>query len=238
MNWIIVREEELNAEKIVSLRDKRHQHIKSILKKNPGDSLQVVIPNLGNFFFRIIEIHESYSTLEREKSLQTELEPLPIHCFFSLPRPQTAKKILHLAGAYGIQSLSFFATETKNKEYWTSPVYTKEWIDWIETGMSQTGNNRTPKIIFGQNQNWKQYLESWQGEVIVLDRMGDLDSKTMAQSIGSEKQSLFVFGPESGWKPDDLDFFSKRNYLLYTLGRINLRTEFAFSSLLYLLFKN
>lgn len=238
MNWIIISEEELNSERMVSIRDQRHQHIKAILKKNTGDFVQVVIPNVGNFSFLIQEIGETQTILVEAEKRSNVLNPLSVHCFFSLPRPQTTKKILHLAGAYGIESIFFFATETKNKEYWTSPIYKTEWKEWMQTGMSQTGNFREPVVNMAQTENWKHHLEHWPGKVIILDRMGKSDIQNSIQENEVGSKPLYVFGSESGWKPSDLEFFSKQNFLVRTLGNINLRTEFAFSSLLYLLFKN
>ncbi|MCW7504204.1 RsmE family RNA methyltransferase [Leptospira paudalimensis] len=238
MNWILIQKGEIHFDESVTLTDDRHIHIRTILKKRPDDEVQVVIQNEGNFMFRVLQITETESILIKKESLSLILNPLPIHCFFSLPRPQTAKKILHLAGAYGINSLHFFATETKNKEYWTSPVYTKDWNQWVHTGMSQTGNVHFPMVQFGQKKNWKEFLETWEGNVIVLDRMGEFDLKTYKEPLDQRQNTLFVFGPESGWNENDMKYFDQLTFKTITLGNINLRTEFAFSSLLYLLFRN
>lgn len=238
MNWILIQKEELRIDESVSLTDERHNHIRTILKKRPDDEVQVVIQNEGNFVFRVLQIKETESILIKKESLSLTFNPLPIHCFFSLPRPQTAKKILHLAGAYGINSLSFFATETKNKQYWTSPIYTKDWNQWIYTGMSQTGNAHFPMVQFGQKKNWKEFLATWDGNVFVMDRIGKFDIKTDKEPLDHLQNTLFVFGPESGWNEDDMKYFNQLQYKTMTLGNINLRTEFAFSSLLYFLFRN
>ncbi|XDD47980.1 RsmE family RNA methyltransferase [Leptospira sp. WS39.C2] len=238
MNWVIVPKEELHNNNSVILRDGRFIHIKTILKKEVGETIQVVVPNLGNFTFLISELKDTEVKIQLKENISFLFSRLKSNCFFSLPRPQTTKKILHLAGAYGINSLSFFATETKNKEYWTSPIYTNEWEKEIYTGMSQTGNFHNPSIKFGQKENWRTYLESWEGDVFILDRSGNLDVKELIQTNISNDTSLFVFGPESGWKVMDMEFFQKQKFKIVSLGNINLRTEFAFSSLLYILFKN
>ncbi|MCW7492287.1 RsmE family RNA methyltransferase [Leptospira sp. 2 VSF19] len=236
MNWILVYERELQQNLFVNLTDQRHTHIQTVLKKKSEDQVQVVVPNLGNFLFKIKTISDSFTTLEKLSLLPETLKPLPIHTFFSLPRPQTGKKLLHLAGAYGVQSVFFYATETKNKEYWTSPVYTKETLSHLETGLSQTGNSRLPIVVRERTISWKFFLKDWDGKIFVLDREGiDFQSIIKTQTEFSN-QSLFVFGPESGWKPEDLLFFRENNFPLISLGKINLRTEFAYSALLHQLF--
>lgn len=238
MNWIVIETSEINSETSVLVSGPRHEHIKNILKKKEGDLVQVVIPNVGNFRFQVIRLAENETVLKEVEVLPRALSPLSIKCFFSLPRPQTAKKILHLAGAYGIESVFFFATETKNKEYWTSPVYTKEGNDLLFTGMSQTGNCQMPKVHMGKNENWKTFLESYPGIVQILDRVGTKEIEIPREQREPTNKQLFVFGPESGWKESDWEFFKRYSLDTVSLGNINLRTEFAFSSLLYFLFKN
>ncbi|TGL90617.1 RsmE family RNA methyltransferase [Leptospira congkakensis] len=236
MNWILVYETELKNKQIVHLTGERFLHIRTILKKTPEDNVQVVIPGSGNFLFKIQSISDSFVSLEKLETLQDEFQSLGIHTFFSLPRPQTGKKLLHLSGAYGVDSVYFYATESKNKEYWTSPVYTKETVSYLETGLSQTGNSRLPNLNLAKSLAWKPFLKSWKGEVLVLDREGDEFLNDCLESKESIQNFLFVFGPESGWKPDDIMFFKECGFKLISLGKINLRTEFAYSALLYQLF--
>ncbi|TGL14308.1 RsmE family RNA methyltransferase [Leptospira meyeri] len=236
MNWILVYEKELIQNHIVILTGERHTHIRTILKKDKEDTIQVVIPFSGNFLFKIQSTNETSTTLEKSNSLPNILKPLPIHIFFSLPRPQTGKKILHLCGAYGVNSVYFHTTESKNKEYWTSPVYTKDTISYLETGLSQTGNHILTNLHLAQSVSWKPFLKAWKGKVIVLDREGENLAEGIDKIQKSFEEILFVFGPESGWKPDDLLFFKESGFMLVSLGKINLRTEFAFSALLHQLF--
>ncbi|MCT8332644.1 RsmE family RNA methyltransferase [Leptospira sp. 85282-16] len=236
MNWILIYEEELVQNHFIQLSDERHTHIRTILKKITNDQIQVVIPGSGNYIFKIQSISESSTTLEKVNPIPNVLKPLLIHTFFSLPRPQTGKKIFHLSGAYGVDSIYFYATETKNKEFWTSPVYTKESASYLETGLSQTGNSRLPFVIQEKSFLWKNFLKDWKGNVFVLDREGENCQSIFKSKNGFLETNLYVFGPESGWKPDDLLFFHENNFQIVSLGKINLRTEFAYSALLHHLF--
>ncbi|MCW7470629.1 RsmE family RNA methyltransferase [Leptospira kanakyensis] len=236
MNWVLVYEEELNSNHLVQLTDERHTHIRTILKKDKEDKVQVVIPGSGNYLFQIQSISDSSTTLEKIGSLPDVLNPLSIHTFFSLPRPQTGKKLLHLSGAYGVNSVYFYATESKNKEYWTSPVYSKDTLSYLETGLCQTGNHRLPNLTLAKSLPWKPFLKSWKGKIFVLDREGEDSPSIFLDSIKTEEEVLFVFGPESGWKSEDILFFKDCGITMVSLGKINLRTEFAYSAFLHLLF--
>ncbi|PJZ85904.1 RsmE family RNA methyltransferase [Leptospira harrisiae] len=236
MNWILIYQKELIHNHSVNLTGERHTHIRSILKKEKDETIQVVVPFSGNYLFKITSISESETRLEISNSIPDILKPLAIQTFFSLPRPQTGKKILHLSGAYGVTSVFFYATESKNKEYWTSPVYTKDSISYLETGLSQTGNNKLPNLHLSQSEPWKPFLKSWKGTVLILDREGEFFSNNAPEIQKSWDDLLFVFGPESGWKPGDILFFKECEFKLLSLGKINLRTEFAYSALLHQLF--
>lgn len=238
MNWIVVYDNELNSDGLAQIDGERHTHIKSILKKGIGDTIQVVIPNSGNFLFYIQSTTEKTTVIQKGNTIPDVLNPLRIQTFFSLPRPQTAKKLLHLAGAYGVETLYFYTTETKNKEYWTSPVYHKDTVSYLETGLSQTGNSRLPSLVMEKTLSWKQFLKSWKGNVLILDREGREFILPLTELKNTAKDLLFVFGPESGWKTDDILFFQESGFLMMSLGKINLRTEFAYSALLHQLFKS
>ncbi|TGK91604.1 RsmE family RNA methyltransferase [Leptospira brenneri] len=236
MNWILVYEKELNSNHLIQLTGERHLHIQTILKKNLNESIQVVIPGSGNYLFQVHSISENSTTLEKTESLPNVLKPLDVKIFFSLPRPQTGKKLLHLSGGYGVHSVYFFGTDSKNKEYWTSPVYGKDLNSYLETGMSQTGNSQFPNVHAEKNASWRSFLKSWKGKVVVLDREGETLSKDFLNLKETEEKFLFVFGPESGWKPDEILFFKESGFKILSLGKINLRTEFAYSAFLHQLF--
>ncbi|EMY68894.1 RsmE family RNA methyltransferase [Leptospira vanthielii] len=236
MNWILVYEKEIDTNHLVHLTGERHNHIQTILKKGVGETVQVVVPGSGNYIFRIQSTADILTTIQKEISLPEVLRPLELQTFFSLPRPQTAKKLFHLSGAYGVNSLYFYATETKNKEYWTSPVYSKDTVSYLETGLSQTGNSRFPSVIQERTQSWKHFLKTWRGVVLVLDREGEDFCSYVKEQSERFKETLFVFGPESGWKPEDILFFKESGFQLMSLGKINLRTEFAYSALLHQIF--
>lgn len=92
MNWIVIEASEISSEQSVHITGLRHHHIVSILKKKASESVLVVVPGIGNFRYQVEGISNHETILKAEENLPRVLEPLPIHCLFSLPRPQTAKK--------------------------------------------------------------------------------------------------------------------------------------------------
>ncbi|MDF3820524.1 16S rRNA (uracil(1498)-N(3))-methyltransferase [Leptospira sp. 96542] len=241
MNWIVIKPSEIIDQQNIQIlnTDLRFQHIQNILKKQIGETVKVVVLNVGNFLFRICQFDNKVIVLEKETQLETELRTVPIHTFLSLPRPQTGKKILHLTACYGISEVTFQSTQTKNKEYWTSPVYGKEMDLHLESGYAQTGNICPVAVRLFKTGDWKKNLPMNGKQIYALDRSGEsLQKEIKISQISTDEKPYFLFGPESGWLDNDLEFFRTMEIPILSLGKINLRTEFAYHALIHQCFIN
>ncbi len=154
MNWILIVPEDQTGESAFSLRNERHSHIQSILKKGIGDSIKLILLNQGHFLGRIDFQNQNETVIKLESSVSYPDFTPNITTVCILPRPQTGKKILHLAGCYGVDSL-FWIPDGKSKEYLTSPVYNQnESFRYLYEGMMQSGNFRLPKIELERRTDW------------------------------------------------------------------------------------
>lgn len=230
MNWLLVSHSEKISDDTFCVTGVKHSHIQNILQKKLGDHIKLTIENLGNFVGEIILIAKNQTNIRIKAGSEFQFNPFPISVAVALQRPQTGKKILHLSGCFGVQSLLWYSHETKSKEYFTSPVYNQAANEFLFDGMMQSGNFLTPKIELLKNKFW-DYLDRETKTIYVLDREGTPLSETKEKiNIGN---SLFVFGPESGYTDLDFDRFQKLNVQIISLNKINLRTEFAYSILLH-----
>jgi RsmE family RNA methyltransferase len=229
LNWILIVPEDQTGESAFSLRNERHSHIQSILKKGIGDSIKLILLNQGHFLGRIDFQNQSETVIKLESSISYPDFTPNITTVCILPRPQTGKKILHLAGCYGVDSL-FWIPDGKSKEYLTSPVYNQnESFRYLYEGMMQSGNFRLPKIEIERRTDWlSKFSDS--GNLFAMDRNGE---NIRTRNFLSEEKHIFLFGPESGWKEKDYESFKERNIPLISLSKVNLRTEYAYSTLLH-----
>lgn len=237
MNWIVITKEDDFSVDSIRIYGKRKFHIQEILKKKVGDTLRVLVPGISKGIYQIREMGRDFVTV-----FPFRLEEFPklgqlchLHVYFALPRPQTGKKILHLAGLYGIGHLSFIFPHSKNKEFLTSPLYNGGESVEIFDGMSQSGNPHPPTL---------QYLKSMSDffelispkDTIIFDPMGVPYADFADQIAGSGNATnvcKFVFGPESGFLEAEIDRFREENLPIAKLGNVILRTEYAFHAFLH-----
>jgi hypothetical protein len=165
------------------------RHIKNFLPHLP--QLRAVLPGEGPGIFTISNLEsenvEGKFILDgKEKNPNLYFPSLEI--WMPLPRPQTGKKIFHILGAFGVQSVHFFLPDPKNRGYLTSGLYRgltgNEILDSakkntqtasqnlklnpeipdipedIKTGMSQTGSWIIPHLdIIHENFSYLQYYQ-------------------------------------------------------------------------------
>jgi len=236
LNWIVISETEELGSSRYCISGEKNTHLLEILKKESKDQIRVILPNKkrGKLVLESIGKEKSIGHFlpEEEKNL-----PLfsNIEIIFALPRPQTGKKIFHLAGVYGISKLILTNPYAKNKEFWTSPLYNGGEIKEIESGMSQSGNIYLPKLEYNKESNWYKELIHNPKQIYILDPTGvpyEKMKSTVLEQSNTEKL-FFCFGPESGWSESDLENFRKHSFSIVSLGSVILRTEYAFHAFLH-----
>ncbi|TGN08194.1 RsmE family RNA methyltransferase [Leptospira ilyithenensis] len=237
MNWIVLSEEDELSSSRYRISGEKNTHLSEILKKGSKDQIRVILPDKkkGTLILESTGKEESIGYFLQEE--KEENPPLfsNIETILALPRPQTGKKILHLAGVYGVPKLVFTNPYAKNKEFWTSPVYNGGERKELESGMSQSGNIYFPKLEYNKNPNWFKDRVSNPDRIYIFDKTGisyESFRETIPNRLHQEKLS-FCFGPESGWSESDLEIFKKLSFSIVSLGSVILRTEFAFHAFLH-----
>ncbi len=237
MNWIIITEEDEFSEERIRIYGKRNFHIQEILKKKVGDTIRLLVPGICKGLFQVQLINQDFVTVIPSFLEDfTKQSPLRlVHVYFALPRPQTGKKILHLAGLYGIGQLTFIFPHSKNKEYLTSPLYKGGETTEIFDGMSQSGNPHPPSLKYLKSMS-EFYEVMDPTDTIVFDPKGEPFSKfsnmITCRNVASNV-SKFVFGPESGFLADEIEIFQQKRIPIAKLGNVILRTEYAFHAFLH-----
>jgi 16S rRNA (uracil1498-N3)-methyltransferase len=237
MNWIILEESEKISEFTYLLKSLKSDHILFILKKTIGDDIRIILPNKLQGKAKIINsdpnsvlvelIVEDNLYFDKNSILSRTSIVLP------LPRPQTGKKILHLAGCFGINDVNFLLPDSKNRQYLTSPVYSKSGL-WkeIKTGMEQSGNYRIPSATL-IHKSILDYFNSIENKNRItfdsngIDSFYSLKQRESFNEITLDSSNIILtFGAESGFTEKEISFLNI-NSLVLNLGSTILRTEFA-----------
>ncbi|WP_061218637.1 16S rRNA (uracil(1498)-N(3))-methyltransferase [Leptospira weilii] len=248
MNLLICKEEwRIAKSNRFSIQDpEKIQHICNILNKREGARLKagLIDTSLGKF---ILEKIESNRIVGIYKPILVPTPRFPeVHILLAINRPPTVRKILQLAGTWGVSSIHFFVSRNSRREYLTSPVWNSIEIESeLLKGMEQGKNIFLPKIHFDFKNRLETVLQEKFKKIgftfrFVLDRRGT----TLPQIIEEKKSDLnfeipsrtpqvFVaIGPESGFVRNEIDLWKRFDFKELNLSSQVLRTETAVAFLL------
>lgn len=219
---------------VIKPSDPRAQHIKQVLRMGQGDTLFVGIVNGPRGKATIIaaepnkDIHLSIDW--ERKSPQR----LPISLLVGLPRPQTARKILHECTALGIERIIFFQSDKGEPSYRDSKLWhTDEWRRQLLSGAEQAFSTTLPEVVHTASLNCvfeSHVVElsprlSWGLDIYAAT--GSFTEKLYATDLTFADSSLVAVGPERGWSTTEREALHQQGIELLHFGERVLRTETA-----------
>ncbi|EMO04795.1 RNA methyltransferase domain protein, partial [Leptospira interrogans serovar Icterohaemorrhagiae str. Verdun HP] len=124
------------------------------MNKREGDRLKagLIDTDLGQFFLEKINKNQIVGIY---KPILVPRPRFPeVHILMAINRPPTIRKILQLAGTWGVTSIHFFISKNSRKDYLTSPIWNQNEIESeLLEGMEQGKDIFLPKVCFDlQNQ--------------------------------------------------------------------------------------
>lgn len=234
MNIIILLESDKKDDGVYHLSDERAEHIRSILKSQINDRLEIGILNgqLGTASINSIsddEIILSDLQLENEKPID-----LTIDIIVALPRPQTVKKVLLTSAMMRVRNIFFIRTNRVEKSFFHSPLLEKEnYNRFLIDGLQQGKNTQLPIVSihdkfkpFMQDSR-RLFYEKRNEQPICL--LPELDTEQTLKDIFDKdnKHLLVAIGPEGGWVPFEIDMMQSLGFQKFKLGDWTLRVEHA-----------
>ncbi|MCS7002205.1 MAG: 16S rRNA (uracil(1498)-N(3))-methyltransferase [Dehalococcoidia bacterium] len=148
----------------------------------------------------------------------------PITVIIGLPRPPTARKILHEATALGVARLWFVRTALGERSYAQSPLWTAgEWRRHCLDGAQQAICTRIPEVDAGRT------LMAALRHLPESHRVA-LDHEVADQSIAEVPLGApltLAIGAERGWTDAERDRLRAHGFAFAHLGRRVLRVETA-----------
>ncbi len=223
MNLITFYREELKNN-ILILDDARSTHIIQTLRSEKGDELKVgeINANIGKA--TIEGINGNKVTLEI-KELNQKPYNRGVSIVMALPRPQTIKKVLELAGVFSINNLTFINSKKVEKSYFSSSVL-KEIDTYLIKGMQQGVKTTKTRVeisnsfydglakVIEQNEDSKKFI-------------ADLYNDNKIKSADLKSEILLAIGPEGGWVDTEIQHFQDNSFESITLSSSILRVEQA-----------
>lgn len=229
MNLILFERAELAAP--LPRRDPRATHVIETLRMCEGDRFDAGIVNGARGKARIVSVTTDSITLEFALDV-APLPPDPIDVVVGLPRPQTARRILHDASALGVRRVTFASTARSDPNYAASRLWTSgEWRRHLVDGAQQAFDTTIPEVA------WNLPLAeaaagAQRGLRIAFDNYeaSSALSQLLRSRNGVPAGVSLAFGPERGWDTADREALRTSGFALASLGRRVLRVETAIAS--------
>jgi RsmE family RNA methyltransferase len=203
--------------------DARSRHLRETVGLGVGGTFHVGVENGLRGIATITALAPQLAfTTAWEISQQARL---PLTVLVGLPRPQTAKKVLHDLASLGAARIIFFESEKGDPGYLTSSLWKDgEWHEHVLKGTEQACSTLVPEVtrvgslaeaLVGLDTNaWKLALDPYEA--------------TGAPEISSPaKVAVLAIGPERGFSDSERAALRAAGFAFAHLGDRILRVEAA-----------
>ncbi len=234
MNSLIVLKEEISEQTggrlTAVIRGQHLRYLRDLHDLEKGRKLKINILN------ECLGYGEITASSAEELVLQfTKIDqPKPLNAItliVAVPRPQTQKKIIHLAASVGVARLMFVRCANTDKSYLTSKSLHPDAISFeMMKGLEQSGQSLAPNISVWER--FKPFFEDTVPDLlrenqrrIIFDTVDLSGVKAVSNMTASE--SVLAFGPESGWNDHERATLKSLGFSVMGLGPRILRCETA-----------
>ena len=203
MNIILLAPEDWLDESTVCLDDRRHEHIRGVLKAEIDDALRVGL--LGGLRGRGTVIKMS----DERTHLQVDLvdPPLPRHpcdLILALPRPKMLRRVFRTAAEMGVAHLYLINSARVEKSYWQSPLLQPDRIDAALTaGLERAGDTVLPQVHL--HPRFKPFVEDQLPELIGSSGCWIAHPGAPEALATQSQEGLIMLGPEGGFIPYEVE---------------------------------
>ncbi len=217
------------------LRDFRAEHIRSVLKAQPGKIIKTGIVNGKCGSSTVLEVSENGVFLE---TAHTEDSPEPwFDLILATPRPLVLKRLWPQLTALGAGRIVLVRADKVEKFYFSSQWVHQESVrPLLVEGAVQSGLTHIPE--FEIKMNFRRFMIE---EVAALfpDALPVLAHPGLCKPLqlidDQQRRPLIAVGPEGGWTDAEIKLFIDCGFKLFSLGERILRSDTACIALISVL---
>ncbi len=233
MNLLLVFDEDRIDSDRFHVTGARCRHVCEILRAEAGDRLSIGVLNGPKGFGRVVSIDEDELIVEVE-SLDLPLAPeLTVDLVCAIPRPKILRKVLFVAGMYGVRSVRFVRANRTDKSYLQTPILQEHgYRSFLLEGLSQGEWTRLPEISV--HPLFRPFVEDelpYIPDFLTSNKLlADLATEPKLTDLvqeGSSNGSYLAVGPEGGWVDFERGLLEEAGFQRFSLGQTNLRVEYA-----------
>lgn len=225
MNLMLLTERE--AKEGLPTSDARARHLLKTVRAGIGSKVHVGVRN-GRRGIAVVLTTEPRLTfgIRWEERIQPML---PLDVLVGLPRPQSARKVLHDLASLGARKIRFFRPAKGDPAYATSSLWTTdEWRELVEKGAEQACSALLPEVAHHASLAEAMAACPSGGLRVALDPYEAPKPMAGAAAGGGRPSSAaLAIGPERGWDAAERAALREAGFELRHLGDRILRVETA-----------
>ena len=230
MNIILLRPEDWLDASTVELRDRRHEHIRKVLKSCAGASLKVGEIG-GHRGTGVVTLTSDDAT---QLAVTLSQPPSSRHAFdiaLSLPRPKMLRRVFRTVAEMGVAQLHLIHSARVEKSFWQTPLLQQERIaDALQSGLERSGDTILPQIHL--HRFFKPFIEDIAPDLLE-GRQGWIAHQSAAEPISrGAGGALVLLGPEGGFVPFELGLAQTAGFSAGHLGGRTLSVDTAVAAAL------
>ena len=235
MNLLLLDDVDFIAADLVRITDRRLQHLNTVNKASPGQTLRA--GRLGGLQGQATLVSIDNTAAELQVSL-SEQPPakLPLTLLLALPRPKMLRRTLQTIASMGVAKLVLINSYRVEKSFWQTPFLQPEAIaEQLILGLEQARDTVLPEVILAKR--FKPFVEDELPALAANTRglIAHPGAYPECPRALSEAVTLAI-GPEGGWIPYEVELLGKAGLQPVQLGQRILRVETAVPALLARLF--
>ena len=236
MNIILYRSLEIEEPNMLRLKDSRAEHIRTILRSKPGDTVRVGRINGAMGTATVCEISKSNVLLTVEPSGIIPPKP-PTDIIVALPRPIMLKRVLTQAATFGVGRILLINAARVEKSFFNATLLEKEnYQTFLRNGLEQAVDTMLPEVAVFKR--FKPFIEDFfptiAGQYKDCLVAHPFAQKFMFQATtpDADDKLLLAIGPEGGWVDYEIEQFLSKGFTPFSLGPRILRVDTVVPALL------
>lgn len=235
MNLLLLDEAEVEGT-TARISGRRVEHIQSVLKKGPGESVRAGVVGRGECVAEILTLHDQRAELALGS---LTLVPRPrVHVVVALPRPKALSRLVAAAASFGLGSLSLINAWRVEKSYFASPRLLPERLaEDVRLGCEQGAQIWVPTVRI-----FPRFVPFLDEEVprlfppaapkLLLHPYAEMTLDRVLPRNESDEDVVVAFGPEGGFVSAEVQSFRDAGFLPARINTGPLKTEVALAAAL------
>jgi 16S rRNA (uracil1498-N3)-methyltransferase len=229
VNLLLVEASELAADGTCVLRDRRAQHLRTVLGVSPGSIVRAGV--LGGGIGTALVLADDGDALSvRVTANEPAREPLAVDLILAVPRPKVLARVIETCAAFGVRRIELTNAWRVDKSYLRSPKLAADALAHAaRLGAEQGATTHVPSIRV--HERFMTMLEQPFDPALKL--VAHPGATPIERAIAfAPLPCVLAIGPEGGWIERELATLADRGFVACSIGAPILRVEAAVSAAL------